>query len=92
MGAFLGFKVWNSDIRSRLHHWRGFNVGTVVNKHPWFPMSKLLGIDWDYFFENPMDGGDFKKFGAGVGLYDWGHAETQSLINHSGRVEPLRST
>lgn len=37
-------------------------------------MSNLLVVDWDSFFLNPLDGGDFKRPDAM--LYDWGHVET----------------
>lgn len=33
----------------------------------------LLVIDWDYFFANPCDGGEYRD--PQVLLYDWGHIE-----------------
>jgi len=38
-------------------------------------MGNLLVVDWDFFFPNPMDGGDFQEAGSKTWLYDWGHIE-----------------
>lgn len=43
-------------------------------------MSNFLVVDWDYFFSNPMDGGDFET--QNLLLYDWGHIETQFNIDY----------
>lgn len=40
---------------------------------------KLLVVDWDYFFENPMGSPEPKP---GWHLYDWGHSETPFGIYH----------
>ena len=53
-------------------------------------MSNLLVIDWDYFFPNPMDGGEYKtevvdgkgREGNPTLLYDWGHHESPLMIEH----------
>lgn len=39
-------------------------------------MGNLLVIDWDYFFRNPMESGDFSSENGEFWLYDWGHNES----------------
>lgn len=46
----------------------------------------LLVIDWDYFFPQPLDGGDYTRDLAG--LYDWSHAESPFMID---AIWPLRA-
>lgn len=43
-------------------------------------MSNLLAIDFDFFFENPLDGGESR--GGESFLYDWGHQENSFMIEH----------
>jgi hypothetical protein len=41
----------------------------------------LLVVDWDYFFPNPLEGGEYKDRGSEVWLYDWQHAEAPLYID-----------
>lgn len=41
-------------------------------------MNNLLVVDWDMFFRNPMEGGDYEN--GEQWLYDWGHAESPFFI------------
>lgn len=41
-------------------------------------MGNLLAVDWDFFFRNPMEGGDYKE--GEHWLYDWGHSESPFFI------------
>lgn len=49
----------------------------------------LLVIDWDFFFENPLDGGGMPEQTKGpkghsvLGLYDWAHREDSMFIETS---------
>lgn len=42
-------------------------------------MSRLLCIDWDFHFPNPMDAGNLDD--PTWGCFDWGHAESAFFIN-----------
>jgi hypothetical protein len=50
-------------------------------------MSNLLVIDWDYFFYNPMEAGDFKD--ETVWLFDWGHNESPMFTDW---IWPIRAS
>lgn len=44
--------------------------------------TNFLVVDFDYFFENPMDGGDFKgSKHHHLPLYDWSKKETPFYVN-----------
>lgn len=40
--------------------------------------GNLLVVDWDFFFPNPFDGGEYKT--RDVMLYDWQHSESRLYI------------
>lgn len=48
---------------------------------------RLLVVDWDYFFPNPLEGGELTDTSV-LYLYDWGHKETPFFIES---VWPLRA-
>lgn len=48
--------------------------------------GRLLVVDWDFFFPNPMEGGALSQRAS---LYDWGHIENPFFIE---AVWPLRAS
>lgn len=47
-----------------------------------YRVENLLVVDWDTFFHNPIDGGDYKdeKQYPHPELFDWGHKESRFFI------------
>jgi hypothetical protein len=50
------------------------------------PARRLLVIDFDFFFPNPLDAGAADT--SSLRLYDWGHAET---VIHREMIWPARA-
>jgi len=62
-------------------------VPTVTpDEMPDTPACRLLVVDFDFFFPNPLEAGDSDT--ASLYLYDWGHAET---LVHRELVWPARA-
>jgi hypothetical protein len=60
---------------------------TVENSHlSAAPRGRLLVVDFDFFFPNPLDAG--ASDAQALRLYDWGHAETRL---HRDIIWPIRA-
>jgi hypothetical protein len=57
-----------------------------THRPPTEPVQRLLVVDFDFFFPNPLDAG--AGDGQALRLYDWGHAET---LLHREIIWPVRA-